>query len=96
MTLNVTSMFLGSAAVLCAVLSGIVTMQEIGEINRKLPDDQQISYWGMYSEKYSRVKQAYKQLYPKGRLHGLGVGLEIAAFVFFALALLAAGFFRTR
>lgn len=94
MKLNAASIVLAALAVSCAVLSGFVTTQEIGEINRKLPDDQRISYWWMYAEKFARIKKEYRRLYPDGRLHTLANAFEVATFVFFLLALLAAGFFR--
>jgi len=57
-----------AAAVTCAVLGGYVMFAMIGEVNRKLPEDQQISYlWGHYA-KYQRILREYRRLYPKGRL----------------------------
>lgn len=94
MKLNAASIILGALAVSCAVLSGFILAQEIGEINRRLPEDQQVSYWWMYAEKFVRVKNEYRRLYPNGRLYTLGRAFEVAAAFFFVLALLAAGFFR--
>ena len=94
MRLNAASMILGALAISCAVLSGFFTTQEIGEINRRLPDDQQISYWRMYTEKFVRMKREYGRLYPGGRLHTFANGFEVAALAFFLLAVFAARFFR--
>ena len=91
---NIATLVLGALAVSCAVLSGLFMTQEIGEINRKLPEHQQFSYWGMYSEKYMAIRQEYKRFYPNGRIHAAGIAAEIAAFVFFLLALVAGGFLR--
>lgn len=40
----------------------------VGEINRKLPDNQQIGYFTWYPSKERRVFKEYKRLYPTGRL----------------------------
>ena len=95
MELNFAAIVLGALAIFCAVISGFLLTQEIGGINRKLPEDQQISYWWMYAEKYSRIKKEYRRFYPNGRIHTLGVIFEVAAFALFLLALIAAGFFRS-
>lgn len=95
MKVTFASIVLGALAVSCAVISGFLLTQEIGEINRKLPEDQQISYWWMYSEKYLRVKTEYKRLYPNGRIHALGNIFGVAALALFLLAIIAAGFFQT-
>lgn len=76
------------------ILSLLLFTQEIGEVNRKLPEDQQISYWGMYSEKYSRVKMLYKRFYPTGRLHLLGRLVEVIGLALFIAAAVASGFFK--
>ena len=95
MELNFTSIVLGALAISCFVASGFFLTQEIGEINRKLPENQQISYWWMYAEKYARVKKEYKRLYPKGRIHLLGNIFGAVGIVLLLLAAIAAGFFRT-
>jgi hypothetical protein len=61
--------------------SSLAIYAMIGEVNRKLPDDQQIEYLFMYPGKVSKVKLEYKRLYPKGRLPllwNLTVGVMIA------------------
>jgi hypothetical protein len=95
MKLNLISVALTALAVSCFVLSGILLTQEIGEINRKLPEDQQISYWWIYSEKYARIKKEYKRLYPKGRIHTLANIFGLAGIALLLLAAIAAGFFHT-
>jgi hypothetical protein len=92
MRINAAAVVLLALAGFCFVLSGFCLFQEIAEINRKLPDDQQISYWGMYSEKYSRVKTEFKRLYPHSRLHTRGVALELAGLLFLFMAAVASGF----
>ena len=94
MELNSASIVLGGLAVSCLVMSGYFLCIEIGEVNRKLPEDQQISYFWMYSEKFARVKQEYKHFYPHGRIHLIGRLLEITGFIFFILAAVVGGFFK--
>jgi hypothetical protein len=94
MLLNPTSIVLFALGASCTSVSGFCLMQEIGEVNRRLPDDQQISYWEMYSDKYAKIRGEYKRLYPHGRIHSVGRAFEIAAFVFFLLGVFAAGFFK--
>lgn len=83
-----------SIAVSCAIFSSFLVYQEIGELNRKLPDDKQISYFGMYPGKMAMIKREYKRLYPVGRVDFWRVAFQIAAFVFLALVAITAGFFR--
>src|SRR5579863_4395898 len=55
-------------ALSCVIWSGFITTMIIGEINRKLPEKDQISYlWGHYA-KARRIKYEYRRLYPNGRL----------------------------
>src|SRR5579859_6373890 len=55
-------------AISCMIWSGFITSAIIGEINRKLPEKDQISYlWGHYA-KYRRIKLEYRRFYPNGRL----------------------------
>lgn len=92
--LTISSIVLGALAGSFLLLSGLLFSQEIGEINRKLPEDQQISYFWMYSEKYSHIKRQYKRFYPNGRIHLLQFIFQLAGFAFFFLAVIASGFFR--
>ena len=94
MELNLATIILGALGISCTVISGFLLTQEIGEVNRKLPEDQQISYWWMYAEKYSKIKKEYRRLYPNGRIHTFGVIFQVVAFALFLLAIIASGFFR--
>jgi hypothetical protein len=78
----------------CAILSAFFLWQQIGEINRKLPDTEQISYWGMHPVKMARIKREYKRLYPSGRVDFLRRILQYAAFAFLVLLLIPLGFFK--
>ncbi len=49
----------------CAILANMLMLIIVGQINRKLPDDKQISYfWWRLKE----VSEQYRRFYPKGRL----------------------------
>jgi hypothetical protein len=70
------------AAMSCAFGASLVTYAIVGEINRKLPDDQRFSYLWWYPAKYERVRREYHRLYPQGRLLSYGYVLIALAFVF--------------
>jgi hypothetical protein len=91
---NPTAMILLSLACSCAILSAFLLWQQIGEINRKLPDDKQISYWGMHAVKMARIKEEYKRLYPSGKIELMRRIFQYAAFVFMVLLLIPLGFFN--
>ena len=54
-----------------ALVAGFVQMAMVGEVNRKLPEDSQISYFGWHFGKAVRVNTEYKRLYPFGKLLGV-------------------------
>jgi hypothetical protein len=76
------------------ILSAFLLWQEIGEVNRKLPSAEQISYWGMHPAKMAKVKQEYRRLYPSGKIDVVRRIFRYAAFVFAVLLLIPMGFFR--
>jgi hypothetical protein len=78
----------------CAALSGFCIFQEIAEVNRKLPDNMQISYWGKYPGKISTIKEQYERLYPNGRLEYWRMAFQIAMFIFVGLVLVSGGPFK--
>ena len=81
-------------ATTCAIISSFLIYQEIGEVNRKLPDDEQISYLLMYPGKMRWIKVTYRRLYPDGRVNFWRGLFQGAAFVFLGLMAIAAGFLR--
>jgi hypothetical protein len=91
--LTATTIVFAVLSISCWILSGFIFTQEIGEVNRKLPEDQQISYWWMYAEKHARIKQLYKRFYPNGRLHLIGRLLEAVGIALCIAAAIASGFF---
>jgi hypothetical protein len=77
------------SAISCLIWAGFVTFAMMGEINRKLPEKDQISYlWG-YPAKYRRINAEYRRLYPTGRLLFYGSVLTYTGFAL--LAALALG-----
>jgi len=76
------------------ILSAFFLWQEIGEINRKLPDTEQISYWGMHPVKMARLKREYKRLYPSGKIDLMRRIFQYVGFAFMVLLLVPLGFFK--
>jgi hypothetical protein len=76
------------AAISCLIWAGFVTFAMIGEINRKLPEHDQITYlWG-HPAKYRKIRSEYRRLYPSGKLLFYGTVLTFIAFgLLVALAL---------
>ena len=93
-TFSIPAAILFSLACSCCILSGIFLLQEIGEVNRKLPDGGQISYWGMHSLKMARIKSEYRRLYPFGKVDLMRRIFQYAALAVMALLLIPLGFFR--
>jgi len=60
------------------LLSGFVMFAMIGEINRRVPDQQRVSYLGGHFAKYRRILGDYQRLYPAGRL-GLYFKVSLAS-----------------
>jgi hypothetical protein len=54
-------------AISCVISANFVLFAMIGEINRKLPDDQRISYFWFHPAKYRRIYNEYRRLFPAGR-----------------------------
>jgi len=50
------------------LVGGFVRMAITGEVNRKLPENLQINYFGAHLGKALRVQAEYKRLYPSGKL----------------------------
>jgi hypothetical protein len=78
----------------CAVIAGLLIHREIGDVNRELSDQEQISYSFMYPGKMQKIRAAYERLYPTGKVDVWRRTLQIASFAFLALAAIASGFFR--
>ena len=92
--ISVTTLVFLCPGISCLLISGFLFIQEIGEVNRKLPENEQISYWGMHADKAWKIKHEYRRLYPNGRLHRLRFAFELVGFVLLFLAAVSAAFFK--
>jgi hypothetical protein len=73
----------------CYLISASASLNaSIGEINRKLPETERISYLGGHRTKYRRIKQEYQRPYPDGRLSFYSKFLTLAGFGFALLLVL--------
>ena len=82
------------AATTFAILGALVLYMMIGEINRRLPDHQQISYLLMYPGKLGKIRQEYKRFYPTGRLDLLRIVCNVLMFLALLGAAWRLGFFE--
>jgi len=92
-TFSIPAAILLALACSCCILSAFFLWQEIGEVNRKLPSAEQISYWGMHPVKMAKVKREYRRLYPSGKIDVMRRTFQYAAFAFAVLLLIPMGFF---
>lgn len=60
------SLFAGAVSLI--LVANFLVYIMVGEVNRKLADDQQIKYLFWYPGKLDRVKRLYRQFYPQSRL----------------------------
>jgi hypothetical protein len=79
-------------AVLCFIVGSMMNLTKIAAINKRRPENRQISFWGSYLGKQLRISREYRQLYPTGKLELMerivtGIGL-----VFFLIAAKLFGF----
>ena len=80
-----------AGAVTLMIGSGLVIFAMIGEVNRRLPEDQQVSYlWG-YPGKLSGIRDQYKRFCPKGTLSKVLTVLEALSLIMLATCALLIG-----
>jgi hypothetical protein len=77
-----------------AIVANLLFYMMIGEINRKLPDDQQFSYLFMYWGKLGRITKEYQRLYPQSRLFHAMVACGALTFAFLLGLMWSIGFFQ--
>ena len=58
-----------STAMTGCFLGNTFQLMMIGEVNRKKPEDQQISYFWFDTSKIVRIFKEYRAFYPEGKLH---------------------------
>ncbi len=56
-----------SVAASAAILGNIFGTIMVGELNRQRDDQDQMSYFGYYPQKVTRIFREYRKLYPDGR-----------------------------
>jgi hypothetical protein len=78
----------------CAIISGFLIYQEIGEVNRKLSKHEQIRFFFMYPGKMQKIQAEYRRFYPKGRVDLWRKVFEVACFIFMAATALVSGFLK--
>ncbi|MGB6774342.1 MAG: hypothetical protein WBD25_15545 [Terriglobales bacterium] len=61
-------------------LGNLFFFMMIGEVNRKRPDGEQISYFGHHYFKTKRIFREYRYLYPEGNIHIYMVIFSAVAF----------------
>lgn len=57
----------------------IVLSQMFERVNDRLPEREQIEFFGRWPGKVSRVRTLYREYYPGGRLAQWEIGLEVLA-----------------
>ena len=74
-----------AGAVTLMIWSSHVISAMIGEVNSRLPEDQQVSYlWG-YPGKLSGIRDQYRRFYPTGTLSRLLTVLQAVTIVVMAI-----------
>ena len=72
--------------IMSAIVSAFFTIQEIREINRRYPDNEQIPFLLRYPGRMASIKRQYKLLYPAGRTDFWRLVFQIATILLFAMA----------
>ncbi len=76
-TMPVSAVVLFALGGTLGIISAIIFYVMIAEVNRKLPDDQQIGYFLFYPSKVFRITREYRRLYPHGHLNTVRIVLTI-------------------
>jgi hypothetical protein len=76
------------------LISNFVMFAIIGEVNRKLPDEERIPYLWWHLGKYQRTLREYRRLYPGGRLVMYHFGSLALGMLLLAAFAWEVGFFR--
>jgi hypothetical protein len=75
-----------------AAASGLLAVREITLVNEQLPPGHRRPLFFLYPGRMLKVKAAYHQMFPQGRLDRWRVVFAVTAFVFLAFAALLAEF----
>jgi hypothetical protein len=80
-TIPLSVLILFAAATSLVIGANLVLYAMIGEINRKLPEEQQIGYLGFYPSKAFRITREYRRLCPGGHLNTVRIIFNIVGFI---------------
>ena len=73
----VLSLLIFCGSITCMILSGMVNIMMIGELNRTRPETSHISYIGYTPAKLLTILREYREQYPAGRLHIFAISLFV-------------------
>jgi hypothetical protein len=76
-TVPINVVLLFAAGTTLIIAANFVLYVMIGEVNRKLPEDQQIGYLGFYPAKAFRITREYRRFYPHSHLNTVRIILTI-------------------
>jgi hypothetical protein len=83
-----------SGALTFTMLSALLLYMMIGQVNRKLPNEEQIPYLFMYPGKVRRIKQEHRRFFPESRMNTLRVACNALAALLAAALAWRVGIFR--
>jgi hypothetical protein len=85
MTVPVSVVMLFAAGTTLIIASGLVLYSIISEVNRKLPEEQQIPYLFSvsypYVSKAATIKREYGRFYPNDHPHAVRIVLNVLGFI---------------
>ncbi len=94
MSLNATAISFLVLATSCGLLSSFLISREIEEVNRYLPPQERIEFAFMYPGKMKRIKTAYIQFCPTGKIDRWRLLSQTAMSLFLVLTAISAGLLR--
>jgi len=76
------------------ILANFINISIVAEVNRKLPDSEQVNYFFWYPGKFAKVKHLYRRFHPQGHMIALLYWSTGLASVFLLACAWKLGFFR--
>lgn len=80
-------------ASLCGLLSALISLEIVDQVNAKLPKEEQFFPMGWYAPKTLRLFREYRRLFPGKDLHLKLISLALIALVCLICVSWAIGFF---
>lgn len=81
------------ATLTCVLVAGFLRYIMIGEVNRQLPDSEQIRYLFAYPGKMRRISREFRRRYPERKLDQIRLAITFLAMVFALIFVWQFGFF---